>query len=258
MSDDLVLCERRADGVAVVTLNNPKVNALSQAVLTRLRAVAEDLTANPPGAVVITGGERIFAAGADISEFGGPDEARTIGAAFHSALNRVAALPCFTIAAVSGFALGGGCELALACDYRIASERAVFGQPEILLGIIPGGGGTQRLPRLVGPSRAKELMITGRQVKSDEALRIGLADEVVPAERLMERALELAGAVASGATQAARLVKQAVDSGIETDLASGLATELALFEEVFRTEDSQIGVRSFLENGPGKAEFTGR
>jgi len=234
------------------------VNALSTAMLARLSGIADELTLQPPGAVVVTGGERIFAAGADISEFGGPDEARTIGAAFHSALNRVAALPCFTIAAVSGFALGGGCELALACDYRIASERAVFGQPEILLGIIPGGGGTQRLPRLVGPSRAKELMITGRQVKSDEALRIGLADEVVPAERLMERALELAGAVASGATQAARLVKQAVDSGIETDLASGLATELALFEEVFRTEDSQIGVRSFLENGPGKAEFTGR
>ncbi len=258
MADDIILLDRRADGVAVVTLNSPKVNALSTAMLARLSGIADELTLQPPGAVVVTGGERIFAAGADISEFGGPDEARTIGAAFHSALNRVAALPCFTIAAVSGFALGGGCELALACDYRIASERAVFGQPEILLGIIPGGGGTQRLPRLVGPSRAKELMITGRQVKSDEALRIGLADEVVPAERLMERALELAGAVASGATQAARLVKQAVDSGIETDLASGLATELALFEEVFRTEDSQIGVRSFLENGPGKAEFTGR
>ena len=258
MADDIILLDRRADGVAVVTLNSPKVNALSTAMLARLSEIADELTSQPPGAVVVTGGERIFAAGADISEFGGPDEARTIGAAFHSALNRVAALPCFTIAAVSGFALGGGCELALACDYRIASERAVFGQPEILLGIIPGGGGTQRLPRLVGPSRAKELMITGRQVKSDEALRIGLADEVVPAERLMDRALELAGAVASGATQAARLVKQAVDSGIETDLASGLATELALFEEVFRTEDSQIGVRSFLENGPGKAEFTGR
>ena len=258
MADDIILLDRRADGVAVVTLNSPKVNALSTAMLARLSGIADELTLQPPGAVVVTGGERIFAAGADISEFGGADEARTIGAAFHSALNRVAALPCFTIAAVSGFALGGGCELALACDYRIASERAVFGQPEILLGIIPGGGGTQRLPRLVGPSRAKELMITGRQVKSDEALRIGLADEVVPAERLMDRALELAGAVASGATQAARLVKQAVDSGIETDLASGLATELALFEEVFRTEDSQIGVRSFLENGPGKAEFTGR
>ena len=258
MADDIILLDRRADGVAVVTLNSPKVNALSTAMLARLSGIADELTSQPPGAVVVTGGERIFAAGADISEFGGADEARTIGAAFHSALNRVAALPCFTIAAVSGFALGGGCELALACDYRIASERAVFGQPEILLGIIPGGGGTQRLPRLVGPSRAKELMITGRQVKSEEALRIGLADEVVEPERLMPRALELAASVASGATQATRLIKQAVDRGIETDLASGLALELELFEDVFRTEDSRIGVKSFLENGPGKAQFTGR
>ena len=208
MSDDLVLCERRADGVAVVTLNNPKVNALSQAVLARLRAVAEDLTANPPGAVVITGGERIFAAGADISEFGGTAEGERIGLGFHSALDAVAAIPRFVIAAVSGYALGGGCELALACDYRIAGEKAVFGQPEVLLGIIPGGGGTQRLPRLVGASRAKELVITGRQVKSDEALRIGLADEVVPNESLHERALALAGSVASGAVLAHAAMKR--------------------------------------------------
>ncbi len=169
---ELVLLERRDDGVAVVTLNNPKVNALSQAVLAELRAVADELAADPPGAVVITGGERIFAAGADISEFGGPSEGRAIGEGFHHALDAVAAIPRFVIAAVSGYALGGGCELALACDYRIVSERAVFGQPEILLGIIPGGGGTQRLPRAVGASRAKELMITGRQVKADEALAI--------------------------------------------------------------------------------------
>lgn len=258
MPDDIILLDRRADGVAVVTLNSPKVNALSTALLARLAQVADDLTSLPPGAVVVTGGERIFAAGADISEFGGPDEARTIGAAFHAALNKVAALPCFTIAAVSGFALGGGCELAMACDYRIASEKAVFGQPEILLGIIPGGGGTQRLPRLVGPSRAKEMMITGRQVRADEALRIGLADEVVAPEALMDRALALASSVAAGATQASRLVKRAVDEGIETDLASGLSLELELFEEVFRTDDARIGVRSFLENGPGKATFTGR
>ena len=258
MADDIVLLERRADGVAVVTLNSPKVNALSTQLLARLKEIADDLTSDAAGAVVLTGGDRLFAAGADISQFGGPEEAREIGGAFHAALNAFADIPSFTIAAVSGFALGGGCELSMACDYRIASTKAVFGQPEILLGIIPGGGGTQRLPRLVGASRAKEIMVTGRQVKSDEALRIGLADEVVEPEQLMPRALELAGSVASGATQATRLIKQAVDRGIETDLASGLALELELFEEVFRTEDSRVGVKSFLENGPGKARFTGR
>jgi enoyl-CoA hydratase/carnithine racemase len=254
---DLVLVDRRADGVAVVTLNNPKVNALSRELLAELRAAAEDLTANPPGAVVVTGGERIFAAGADISQFGGPDEARVVGGAFHAALNALAARPRFVIAAVSGYALGGGCELALACDYRIAGERAVFGQPEVLLGIIPGGGGTQRLSRLVGPAKAKELMITGRQVKADEALRIGLADEVVPGEELHARALALATEVANGAVLAQGLIKQAVDHGLDQPLEGGLALELGLFEASFRTNDSQVGVASFLANGPGKATFTG-
>jgi len=256
--DDLVRLERRDDGVAVVTLNNPKVNALSQAVLARLADVAAELTADPPGAVVITGGDRLFAAGADISEFGGPDEADTIGAGFHRALDAVAAIPRFVIAAVSGFALGGGCELALACDYRIAGERAVFGQPEILLGIIPGGGGTQRISRLVGPSRAKELMITGRQVKSAEALAIGLADEVVTDDVLMDRALSLAADVARGALVAQALVKRAVDDGLSSTLADGLLLERRLFVESFRSDDSRIGVQSFLANGPGRAEFTGR
>jgi enoyl-CoA hydratase len=234
------------------------VNALSQAVLARLRAVAEDLTANPPGAVVITGGERIFAAGADISEFGGTAEGERIGLGFHSALDAVAAIPRFVIAAVSGYALGGGCELALACDYRIAGEKAVFGQPEVLLGIIPGGGGTQRLPRVVGVSRAKELVITGRQVKSDEALRIGLADEVVPNETLHERALALASSVAGGAVLAHAAMKRAIDEGMSTSLTEGLLLERRLFTDVFATDDSQVGVKSFLENGPGKATFSGR
>jgi enoyl-CoA hydratase len=257
-NESLVLLERRDDGVAVVTLNSPKVNALSTALLARLHEIAMELTTNPAGAVVVSGGDRLFAAGADISEFGGASEATTIGAAFHAALNAVAAIPSFTIAAVSGYALGGGCELSMACDYRIASTRAVFGQPEILLGIIPGGGGTQRLPRLVGPSRAKELMITGRQVKAEEAVHIGLANEMVEPDALMTRALELASSVAAGATVATRLIKQAVDQGIETDLASGLALELKLFTEVFQSTDSQIGVASFLEHGPGKAAFTGQ
>ena len=254
---DLVLLERRDDGVAVITLNNPKVNALSQELLARLGAVAAELAADLPGAVVVTGGERIFAAGADISQFGGPDEAAAITQGFHDALDAIATLPRFVIAAVSGYALGGGCELALACDYRIVGERGVFGQPEILLGIIPGGGGTQRLARLVGASRAKEMCLTGRQVKADEALRIGLADEVVPGETLHERALALAAEVAKGAGVAQALTKQAIDQGLSMSLAEGLQLEQHLFAEVFHSEDSRIGVQSFLANGPGKATFTG-
>src|SRR3546814_736392 len=162
MTDALVHLERRADGVAVVRLDNGKVNALSTALLAQLTAVAEQLQDDPPGAVVITGGDRLFAAGAEISEFLSPEapgevvthaEAERIGQHFLRALNAVADIPRATIAAISGFALGGGCELALACDFRIASEKAKLGQPEILLGIIPGGGGTQRLARLVGPDR---------------------------------------------------------------------------------------------------------
>ena len=256
--DELVLLERRTDGVALVKLNNPKVNALSQTLLARLHVIAADLTENPPGAVVITGGERLFAAGADISEFGGTQAGDKIGAGFHQALDAIAAIPRFVIAAISGYALGGGCELALACDYRIASEKAVFGQPEVLLGIIPGGGGTQRLPRLIGTSRAKEMMITGRQVKVDEALSLGLVDEVVPHEQLHERALSLAAEIAKGALQAHALIKRGVDEGMSVSLAQGLLLERRLFTEIFSTQDSQIGVRSFLENGPGKAEFTGQ
>ena len=255
---DLVLVERRGDGVAVVTLNNPKVNAFSRALLVELREAAESMLADPPGAVVITGGERIFAAGADISEFGDAEQARHITAGFHAALNAVAKIPRFVIAAVSGYALGGGCELALACDYRIAGERAVFGQPEILLGIIPGGGGTQRLPRLIGLSKAKEMMITGRQVKADEALRIGLADELVSSESLHERALSLAGEIARGPLHAQAMIKRAVDGGIEESLADALKLERDLFEGIFHTSDSQVGVQSFLEHGPGKAQFTGQ
>ncbi|NBN89471.1 MAG: enoyl-CoA hydratase/isomerase family protein [Actinobacteria bacterium] len=257
MSNGLVNLDMRDDRVAVITLNNPKVNALSQGVLDDLQEIAHELHATRPGAVVITGGEKIFAAGADISEFGGPVEAKRVADTIHRAFDKVAAIPAFVIAAISGYALGGGCELALACDYRIGSTKAVLGQPEILLGIIPGGGGTQRLPRLVGASRAKEIMVTGRQVKSDEALRIGLLDEVVEPEALHERALALAAEVAKGATVASALVKQAVDAGLNMPLAGGLAGEKDLFVEVFKTNDSQRGVKSFLENGPGKAAFEG-
>jgi enoyl-CoA hydratase len=250
---ELLELERRADGVAVITLRNGKVNALSGALVRELHEAAKELTADPPGAVVITGGEKIFAAGADISEFGGPDDAQRITAAIHAALDAIAAIPRFVIASVSGYALGGGCELALACDYRIAGPRAVFGQPEILLGIIPGGGGTQRLARQVGPSRAKELCITGRQVKAEEAVTIGLADELVDGDPL-ERTLELAAEVARGALTAQSLAKRVIDGGLSTSLAGGLGLEQEAFVEVFHTEDSQIGVQSFLEHGPGRAD----
>lgn len=263
----LVLVDRRADGVAVVRLDNPKVNALSRELLRQLTEVADGLRDDPPGAVVVTGGDRIFAAGAEISEFRSTEEptevitraeAEHIGHLFLRALNAVADIPRATIAAISGFALGGGCELALACDFRIASEKARLGQPEILLGIIPGGGGTQRLARLVGPARAKEMIFSGRQVRADEALAIGLVDEVVAPEDVLDRALERASAFAAGATAAQGLAKRAIDRGLDITLNGGLDLEQQLFADVFATEDARIGVQSFLEHGPGNATFTGR
>ena len=247
MADALVRVERRDDGVAVVTLDNPKVNALSQELLNELGEVFAALGGDLPGAVVVTGGERLFAAGADVTQFSA-ERAADIAATFHRVLDAVAAFPRPTIAAISGYALGGGCELALACDFRIASEKAVFGQPEILLGIIPGGGGTQRLPRLVGASRAKELIFTGRQVKAAEALAIGLADEVVAPEDLHDHALAKATALSAGPVAAIALAKAAID---------GTVTEQQAFTDVFQTADATIGVTSFLDHGPGKASFTG-
>ncbi|MDP1820108.1 MAG: enoyl-CoA hydratase/isomerase family protein [Acidimicrobiales bacterium] len=265
MSDTpLVSVERRDDGVAVLRLDNPKVNALSSELLRQLEAAAEGLRQDPPGAVVVTGGDRLFAAGADISEFRSAedptqvvdhDDAARLGQHFLRALNAVADIPRATIAAISGFALGGGCELALACDFRVASEKAKLGQPEVLLGIIPGGGGTQRLARLVGPARAKDLVFTGRQVDAAEALAMGLVDEVVPHDELNERALAKAATLASGAVVAQGLAKRAIDRGLDITLNGGLDLEQQLFAEVFTTPDATIGVQSFLEHGPGKAAF---
>ena len=254
---ELVHVERRDDGVAVMTLDNPKVNALSSALLAQLKAAAEELHADPPGAVVITGGDRVFAAGADISEFGGPHEAAVIGGHFVATLDAIAAIPRMVIAAVSGVALGGGCEIALACDLRIVSEKARFGQPEILLGIIPGGGGTQRLARLVGaPPREGHHphRPAGRRGRgaADRARRRGGRARGAARPRI-ERAAELA----RGAVVAQGLAKKAIDAGLDLSLADGLQLEQENFVEVFRTADSQIGVKSFLENGPGKAVFTG-
>jgi len=254
----LVTVERRGDGVAVVTLDHPKVNALSSELLRQLLGAATALTDEPPGAVVVTGSDRVFAAGADIAEFGGPDEARVIGDLFLRALGAVADIPRATVAAISGVALGGGCELALACDFRVASERARLGQPEILLGIIPGGGGTQRLPRLVGTARAKDIIFTGRQVGAEEALAIGLVDEVVPPGDVLDRAIAKAAELAKGPVVAHGLAKRAIDRGMDITLHGGLDLEQQLFVQVFETEDARTGVESFLRDGPGKAEFSGR
>lgn len=254
----LVTVERRDDGVAVLRIENGKVNALSTELLRQLEGAARALTDDPPGAVVVTGGDRVFAAGADISEFSGPDEARTIGGQFTLALNAVADIPRVVIAAISGVALGGGCELALACDLRIASDRARLGQPELLLGIIPGGGGTQRLARLVGPARAKDIILSGRTVDAEEALRIGLVDRLAPADEVQDAAVAWAGELARGAVVAQGLAKRAVDRGLDGNLAAGLELEQELFAQSFATEDARIGVASFREHGPGKADFVGR
>jgi enoyl-CoA hydratase/carnithine racemase len=265
MTDDLVQVERRGD-VAVVTLANGKVNALSTTVLGQLEAIVRRLADDTVGAVVITGGPRLFAAGADISEFAvdaepgsfriaEPDRVRRIGAAFVDALGAVAALPCPTIASVSGFALGGGCELALACDLRIASSRAKFGQPEILLGIIPGGGGTQRLARLVGPSRAKDLILSGRQVGAEEALAMGLVNRVVAPDELEDAAFGWATELAAGPLDAMAIAKRVIDDGLDGALDRGLGIEQDGFVEVFATGEATVGVRSFLADGPGHATF---
>jgi enoyl-CoA hydratase/carnithine racemase len=177
---------------------------------------------------------------------------------FQDVFTRLQNLPVVTIAAVNGYALGGGCELALACDLRIAAEDAQFGQPEILLGVIPGAGGTQRLPRLVGVGRAKEIIFSGRFVKADEALAIGLVTEVVPASEAYRRAVELAGRYASGPSVALMAAKQAIQTGLEVDLSAGLLVERQAFAALFATEDQSAGMQSFLEHGPGKAKFTGR
>ena len=259
-----VQVERGADGVAVLRLDRPKMNALSAAVLDQLAVAAGELVEDPPGAVVVWGGERIFAAGADINELTtgdggllGPEQARAISERFRTALDTIAAIPRLTVAAISGHALGGGCELALACDLRVCADSARLGQPEILLGILPGGGGTQRLARLVGPARAKDLIVTGRQVTADEALRIGLVDRVVPRDDAFATAHAIAAAAAAGPLVAQALAKRAVDEGLELTLGDGITLETELFAQVFRTADAATGVRSFLAEGPGKARFEG-
>ncbi|GHJ31529.1 MULTISPECIES: enoyl-CoA hydratase/isomerase family protein [Streptomyces] len=247
-----------ADGVATFRLDRPPMNALDIATQDRLRELAAEVTRRDDvRAVVIWGGEKVFAAGADIKEMREMDHAAMVvrSGDLQESFTAVARIPKPVVAAVTGYALGGGCELALCADFRIAAENAKLGQPEILLGLIPGAGGTQRLARLVGPAKAKDLIFTGRQVKADEALAIGLVDRVVPAEEVYDQAHAWAARLARGPAIALRAAKESVDRGLETDLDSGLAIERTWFAGLFATEDRETGMRSFVEEGPGKATF---
>ena len=250
-----------ADGVGTIRLDRPKMNAISIQVQEEIRAAAaEAAERDDVKAVVVYGGERVFAAGNDVKEMADmsyTDMVKRSGP-LQSAVTAVARIPKPVVAAVTGYALGGGCELALAADVRFAADNAVLGQPEVLLGIIPGAGGTQRLTRLVGPSRAKDLIFTGRFVKADEALAIGLVDRLFPAESVYDEAVAWAQQFAGAATYALRAAKECIDRGLETDLETGLEIERQQFAALFATQDRTTGMRSFVENGPGKAEFEGR
>jgi enoyl-CoA hydratase/carnithine racemase len=249
------------DGVGTIRIDRPKMNALNVAVQEEIRACAEEASSRDDvRAVIVYGGERVFAAGADIvemAEMSYPDMVARSGG-LQSAFTAVARIPKPVVAAVTGYALGGGCELAMCADVRIAGEGATFGQPEILLGIIPGAGGTQRLARLVGPARAKDIIFSGRFVQAEEALRIGLADRVVADDQVYAVAQTWAGQYTHAAAMALRAAKEAVDHGLESDLDTGLEIERVQFAALFATEDRGIGMGSFMENGPGKAQFRGR
>ena len=250
-----------ADGVGTLRLDRPKMNALNVQVQEEIRAAATEAgERDDVKAVVVYGGAKVFAAGADIKEMADMqyvDMVRRSGA-LQSSFSAVARIPKPVIAAVTGYALGGGCELALCADVRFAAEDAVLGQPEILLGIIPGAGGTQRLTRLVGPSKAKDIIFTGRFVGAEEALRIGLVDQVVPADEVYSAAVELARQFVGGPGLALRAAKEAIDAGLETDLDTGLELERLQFSGLFATDDRRAGMESFVEHGPGKATFTSR
>jgi enoyl-CoA hydratase/carnithine racemase len=248
-------------GIGTIRLDRPKMNALNVAVQEEIRAAALEATERDDvRAVIVYGGERVFAAGADIKEMQSmsyTDMVRRSGA-LQSSFTTVAQIPKPTVAAVTGYALGGGCELALCCDFRVAGASAKLGQPEILLGVIPGAGGTQRLARLVGPAKAKDLVFSGRFVDADEALAIGLVDQVVPDEQVYDAARARLQPYVNGPAYALRAAKEAIDRGLESDLATGLEIERMLFAALFATEDRQIGMTSFVEQGPGKARFEGR
>lgn len=235
------------------------MNALNMALLAELADEVDALDDDDSvRALVIAGGPRAFAAGADVSEFSDSQRAREVSAGFSRVGEALRSWPHPVIAAVAGYALGGGLELALCADLRIAADNARVGQPEVLLGLLPGGGGTQRLTRLVGPARAKDLIWTGRQISADEALAWGIFDRVVPRDDLDEEAVSLASELASSASVAIGISKRVIDDGLELCLDEGINLEADGFAAVFRSQDAAIGVASFLEHGPGKATFTGK
>jgi len=248
------------DNIGTIRLNRPKVNALNDQVTEELAAAARAAAADEVRAVVIYGGERVFAGGADIKDMAeaGYAEMTARAARLHEAMNLLAGLGKPVVAAITGYALGGGLEVALAADFRVAGESARLGQPEILLGVIPGAGGTQRLPRLIGPAKAKDLVFSGRMVGAAEALAIGLVDQVAPDAEVYSAAVDMVKRYAAGPALALRAAKQAIDAGLGVELATGLELERVQFAALFGTEDQRAGMRSFLENGPGKATFTGR
>jgi enoyl-CoA hydratase len=250
-----------AEGIGTIRLDRPPLNALNDQVRDELAAAASSAAADDEiRAVILYGGEKVFAAGADIKEMAGAGYAAMADRSgrLQAALSLVAAIPKPVVAAVTGYALGGGLELALAADFRVAGENARLGQPEILLGIIPGAGGTQRLARLVGPAKAKDIVFTGRMVQAAEALALGLVDLVAPDTSVYQAAFDLVKRYATGPALALRAAKQAIDHGLDVDLATGLEIERVQFAALFATEDQRSGMRSFIEKGPGQATFAGR
>ena len=248
-------------GIGTIRLDRPPMNALNIEIQDALLAVAAEATARRDvSAVIVYGGEKVFAAGADIKEMQTMSYTDMVdrSAALQAAFTAIARIPKPTVAAITGYALGGGCELALACDFRVAGETARLGQPEILLGVIPGAGGTQRLSRLIGSSRAKDIIFTGRFVSAEEALRIGLVDEVVAPEDVYAAARRRVERYVGGPAYAIRAAKEAIDRGLEVDLETGLEIERMQFAGLFASRDREIGMASFVEHGPGKAQFEGR
>lgn len=247
---ELLLTEAK-QGVLTITLNNPKtMNALNKQMLLELdTAVDAALTEDSVRVIVLTGAGKAFVAGADIGEMSNMDpmEAKEFSKLGASVFSKIENAPKPIIAAVNGFALGGGCELAMACDFRIASQKAKFGQPEVGLGITPGFTGTQRLPRLVGLGKAKELIFTGQIIPAEEAYRIGLADQIVEPDELMNTALQIADKIAANSASAVALSKESINNGVQTDMNTAIDLEVSLFALCFSTKDQKEGMKAFLE-----------